>query len=55
MLVDLFERANELGQLEIVVFYLGHVFLITNWDLVDSYSHKIVGAYLLGRGLKFII
>jgi 3-methyladenine DNA glycosylase AlkD len=49
ILVSQYERSDEQGKREAYDFYLKHKAQVNNWDLVDSSSHKIVGAYLLQR------
>ncbi|HEB63311.1 MAG TPA: DNA alkylation repair protein [Gammaproteobacteria bacterium] len=49
MLVARFSRASDDEQSEIYQIYLNHTQYVNNWDLVDSSSHHILGAYLDGR------
>ncbi len=46
MLVARFSKSNDDEQGEIYQIYLNHSQYVNNWDLVDSSSHHIVGAYL---------
>jgi len=49
ILVDQFERGDEMKKKKIFELYLKNTAYINNWDLVDLTAPKIVGAYLLGR------
>ncbi len=49
MLVSRFAKANDEEQGDIYRIYLNHSQYVNNWDLVDSSSHHIVGAYLVDR------
>ncbi len=42
-------QKNELSQKKLVDFYLVNTRFCNNWDLVDSSSHQILGAWLLQR------
>ena len=57
ILVDKFEKANEIEKKEIFNFYLNNTKNINNWDLVDLSAPNIVGNYLLGKksGIVFRI
>lgn len=47
ILVEKYQKANDLERLEIYNFYWQHVDYINNWDLVDLSAPKIVGGFLL--------
>jgi len=49
ILVDQFERGDEMKKKKIFELYLKNTAYINNWDLVDLTAPKIVGAYLLNR------
>ena len=49
MLVDRFQRGDDVMKLAVFDAYLANTAYINNWDLVDSSAHKIVGAYLVDR------
>ena len=46
ILVERFQKLNEVEKEKIYRFYLSHTKYINNWDLVDLSAEKIVGAYL---------
>ena len=47
ILVEQYQKADDLGKLEIYNFYWHNVEFINNWDLVDLSAPKIVGDFLL--------
>jgi len=49
ILVWQFEHGDEAVRQSIYDFYLRHTDQINNWDLVDTSTPKIVGAYLFGQ------
>jgi len=49
ILVEKFERGDEMKKKKIFDLYLKNTDYINNWDLVDLTAPKIVGAYLLNR------
>jgi len=53
ILVEQYQKSkDEKTKKNIVDFYLANTTYITNWDLVDLSSHKIVGDYLLNKPAK---
>lgn len=49
-LVYKYQKAKtEIGQMEIVEFYLEHLAFVNNWDLVDTTCHPILGHYFFRR------
>lgn len=49
ILVEQFEKAGAKSRKKIFNFYLKNRKGINNWDLVDSFAYKIVGAYLADK------
>ena len=49
ILVHKFEKGTKEEQKEIYHAYLAHTAFVSNWDLVDSSAHKIVGRHLLDK------
>lgn len=49
ILVEKYQKANEINKKKIVDFYLKNTKNINNWDLVDLTSAKILGDYLFER------
>jgi len=49
LLSEKFKQASHEAQETIYKIYLENTTYINNWDIVDSSSHKILGAYLLER------
>jgi 3-methyladenine DNA glycosylase AlkD len=49
ILVDRYQRANQLEKEVVVATYLSHMQHINNWDLVDSSCHKILGPWLMDK------
>lgn len=49
LLVDAYQRGNELEKQHIYDLYLAHTAYINNWDLVDSSAPRIVGNYLFNK------
>ena len=49
ILVDQYQRGNDLQKREIYDLYLASTAHINNWDLVDLTAQHIVGAYLKGK------
>ena len=49
ILVEQFQKADEVTQIQIFNFYLKNTKHINNWDLVDLSAPKIVGIYLLDK------
>ncbi len=49
MLVNLFKKADGETQQEIYSFYIANTQYINNWDLVDTTTPHIVGAYLYDK------
>ena len=45
LLIEIFNKADDIGKKEVVDFYLCHTKYINNWDLVDLSSYKIIGKY----------
>ena len=50
-----FQKGNEDEKERWVQIYLKHTKYINNWDLVDSSSHQIVGAYFLKKDSSTIL
>jgi len=46
LLVYRYEKADEKEKKEIYTFYLEHLEAVNNWDLVDTTTPNIVGAYM---------
>jgi len=55
ILVEKYQKANDLERLEIYNFYWQHVDYINNWDLVDLSAPKIVGGFLLDNKKSLFI
>ena len=49
ILVNTFDRGDEISQKKIYDLYLSNTRYINNWDLVDISAPKIVGVYLLNK------
>ena len=45
LLIEIFNKADDIGKKEVVDFYLKSTDYINNWDLVDLSSYKIIGKY----------
>jgi len=54
ILVDQYQKADELKKKIIFDFYLAHTRSINNWDLVDSSAPYISGAYLWKRNRSIL-
>ncbi|PKM92105.1 MAG: DNA alkylation repair protein [Euryarchaeota archaeon HGW-Euryarchaeota-1] len=54
VLVETYKKSDETGKEEIFEFYLKNTKNITNWDLVDVSSPKIIGNYLLNKDRKIL-
>ncbi len=44
-----FEKADPLGQEQIINFYLKHIVGVNNWDLVDGSAPYLLGVWLLDK------
>ena len=49
LLVNLYNRADAPGRMQLYTDYLDNVSFINNWDLVDSSALQIVGHYLFDK------
>ncbi|MBU0661567.1 DNA alkylation repair protein [Patescibacteria group bacterium] len=47
ILVNQFQKGDDVTQKSIFDFYIRHTKYVNNWDLVDLSAHYIVGAYML--------
>jgi len=54
ILVNKFEKAEEIERKKIFDFYIKNIKKINNWDLVDLSAPKIVGKYLLNKPKKVL-
>jgi len=54
ILVSKYQKADDDGKNEIFSFYLKNTENISNWDLVDLSSPKIVGDYLVGKDTSIL-
>lgn len=52
MLVNLFEKGDDVLKKKIYQSYLDNTQYINSWDLVDSSAHQIVGGYLYHRSRR---
>ena len=49
LLLDSYQRGNEVAKQQIYELYLANTVHINNWDLVDSSAPRIVGHYLFNK------
>ncbi len=54
ILIEQYERADEVLKKELYEFYLKNAQNVNNWDLVDLSAPKIVGDYLLNQPRKVV-
>ncbi len=55
ILVDKFRRAKGFDREKLFRFYIINLKYVSNWDLVDSSAHKIIGEFLLDKKITLLL